>query len=91
VQIAELPLDGRGRSVGHAGDPSAVEIENGERLENIVQLTRGELDGDILLIADLANMLEVPTPFLYSTTRFTGRLVLSWAHSVAETIRRASR
>ena len=39
--------------------PPAVEIEHGERLQDIVELSRGELDGDILFVADLAHMLEV--------------------------------
>ena len=42
-----------------AGDAAAVEIEDGERLENVVELAAGEIDADGFVAADVAEVLEV--------------------------------
>ena len=42
-----------------SGDAAAVEIEDGERLENVVELTAGEIDADGFVAADVAEVLEI--------------------------------
>ena len=42
-----------------SGDAAAVEIEDGERLENVVELAAGEIDADGFVAADVAEVLEV--------------------------------
>ena len=42
-----------------AGDAAAVEIEDGEGLENVVELAAGEIDADGFVAADVAEVLEV--------------------------------
>jgi hypothetical protein len=42
-----------------AGDAAAIEIENGEGLENVVELPAGEIDADGFVAADVAEVLEV--------------------------------
>ena len=40
-------------------DLSAAEIDNRERLEDVVKLTSGEVDVDFLVAADMSGVLEV--------------------------------
>ena len=42
-----------------AGDAAAVKVEDGERLENVVELTAGEIDADGFVAADVAEVLEI--------------------------------
>ena len=42
-----------------AGDAAAGEVEDGERLENVVELAAGEIDADRFVAADVAEVLEV--------------------------------
>ena len=69
-QIAELPIHGSGRAILDAGDASAVQIENGERFEHIVELPGCEGNGDVLAFANAAKMFEVADAALVENDAF---------------------
>lgn len=54
----ELLIEGRGGVVACAGDASAVEVDGSEGLEDVVELSGGEVDGDGLIAGDVAGVLE---------------------------------
>jgi hypothetical protein len=52
-------LQGRSGVVADSRDPSLAEIENGERFQDVVQLSGGEVDVDILAAANVPGVFEV--------------------------------
>ena len=54
----ELLVEGRGGVVAGSGDAASGEVESGEGLEDVVELGRGEVDGDGLVSGDAAGVLE---------------------------------
>ncbi len=54
-----MPVDRGSGTVGDAGDAPVVQVENSERFEDIIELPRGECNGDVLLITNRSQMLEV--------------------------------
>ena len=57
-QGLELLLQRRGGVVARAGDAAAAEVDGGERLQDVVQLCGGEVNGDGLVAGDAAGVLE---------------------------------
>ena len=58
-QRIQLLLDGHGGVVADGADGSALAVERGERLQYIVQLRGGEIDGHALVAVDRAGVLKV--------------------------------
>jgi len=54
-----LAVERRAGSVIHTRDAPASEIQHGERLQDIVQLSRGKRDGDILISLNAPDVFEV--------------------------------
>ncbi len=54
----ELLLEGRGGVVAGSGDAAAVEVDGGEGLEDVVELSSGEVDGDGLVAGDAAGVFK---------------------------------
>ena len=59
VPFRQLLIDRGDRVVADVGDRAAVEIEGGQRLQDVVQLSRRELDGDVGVAGDGTDVLEV--------------------------------
>ena len=55
----ELLGEGGGGVVVDSADAAAVFIEDGEGLEDVVELGAGEVDGDVLVVGDLAQVFKV--------------------------------
>jgi len=58
-QCPQATVKRRRRVVADAPDAPAIQIEYGKRRECIIQLTAREIDVDILIAADAAEMLEI--------------------------------
>ena len=75
AQIAQLAIQRSRGSIRHAGDAASVEIQHRERLENVVELAGCEGNRDVLVAANLAQMLEVPDAVLIKNHALHGQLV----------------
>jgi hypothetical protein len=74
AQVAQLPLDGSGRSVCHARDAPTAEIQNGKRLQHVVELPGGERDGDFLVVAHAPQVFEVTDTVLIENHALDGQI-----------------
>ena len=63
-QRIQLLLDGRGGVVADRAYLSAAAVKRSERLQHVVQLRRGEVDGHALVAAHRASMLKVADAIL---------------------------
>ena len=66
-----------------AGDAAAVEIEDGEGLENVVELAAGEIDADGFVAANVADVLEVADAGFVEDDAATGSLAAVVSFAVA--------
>src|SRR6185312_11422367 len=55
----ELLFEWRGGVVVRAGYAAAVEVDGRERLQHVVELRGGEVDGNVGVAADVAGMLKI--------------------------------
>jgi hypothetical protein len=70
-----LTIDGRRRSVTDIGNPAAVEIEHGDRFQNVVELGGGKRNRNILRVTHAPHMLEVADSVLVKDDALAGRLL----------------
>ena len=70
TQIAELSVHRCGRPILDARDAPAIQIQNGERFEYIVELARSERDGDVLAFANAPKMFEITDAALVENDAF---------------------
>ena len=59
TQRLQTFIEGRDRVVADAGDVAVAQIHGGQRLQNVVELAGGEVDGEILIAMDASGVLEV--------------------------------
>ena len=59
AQCSEAASDGSFGVVIDSGDAAAVEVEDGERFQHVVELRGGEIDVDVLAAAHAAEMFEI--------------------------------
>ena len=71
----ELLGEGRGGVVVDAAYAASVVVEDREGLEDVVELGRGEVDGDALVAGDLAEVFEVADAVFIENNLGDGELV----------------
>ncbi len=70
AEFVELAVGRERGVVADGGDAAAVQVEDSEGLENVVELAGGEGDGDVLLALYGAPMIEVPNSVLIENYSF---------------------
>ena len=70
-----MPVNRGSRTVTHSRNAAAVQIQDRERLQDIIQLARREGNRDVLLITNWTHMLKITNTILVKNHSFYGKIV----------------